>query len=215
MPEPILNRSRVMACIGQGIAAGVPQHVHVNLEGKAGTLTDAFDQAIDGIGCNGSAALRLEYIPAAGLSCSSRRARSSSPRIGWAAGLPFLARRTCKVAARSNSTCDHSRSHNSTARSPCRYATRIRVASRCPWRPLRAVLISVSTSDGVRYSRGRKSLLLGRVGVWRRVRTDRFSLFGWTNCKCAVIGFFPRPFCRLTGQGALSGKLLSGWRGKC
>ena len=41
--------------------------------------------------------------------CSSRRARSSSPRIGCAAGLPFLARRTCNVAVRSNSTWDPAR----------------------------------------------------------------------------------------------------------
>ena len=27
-----------MPCIGQGVAAGVPQHVDVNLEGKAGAL---------------------------------------------------------------------------------------------------------------------------------------------------------------------------------
>lgn len=44
----------------------------------------------------------------------SRRARSSSPRIGWAAGFRFLLR-TCSVASRPHSTCDHSRSHSSPA----------------------------------------------------------------------------------------------------
>jgi hypothetical protein len=30
-----------------GITAGVPQHVHMHLEGKAGALADALNQAID------------------------------------------------------------------------------------------------------------------------------------------------------------------------
>jgi hypothetical protein len=49
MAEPILNGSRVVALIGQGIAAGVTQHVDVNLERKAGALANALDQAIDGV----------------------------------------------------------------------------------------------------------------------------------------------------------------------
>ena len=69
--------------------------------------------------------------------------------------------------------------------------------------------MSLSTSDGVRYSRGRNSLLLGRVGVRRRVRTDRFSLLGRTNCRCAVIGLFPRCLCPLTGQSVFSGHLTA------
>ena len=78
-------------------------------------------------------------------------------------------------------------------------------------RPFRAALISFSISDGVRYSRGRKSRLLGRVGIARRLaRTDRFSLFGRTNCSCAVIGLFPRDLPRLTGQGIFSGHFSAG-----
>jgi hypothetical protein len=38
MAEPILNASRVVADIGQGIAAGVPEHVGVNRKGEASTL---------------------------------------------------------------------------------------------------------------------------------------------------------------------------------
>jgi hypothetical protein len=45
MPEPILNCSRVVAGVGQSIAAGVPQHVDVNFEGKTGALADALDEA--------------------------------------------------------------------------------------------------------------------------------------------------------------------------
>jgi hypothetical protein len=56
---------------------------------------------------------------------------------------------------------------------------------------------------------GRNSLLLGRVGIRRRARTDRFSLFGRTNCRCVVIGLFPRFSRELTGQGALNEQLIS------
>jgi hypothetical protein len=43
MSEPVLNCPRVMPCIGQCVAAGVPQHVDVNLEREAGPLADALD----------------------------------------------------------------------------------------------------------------------------------------------------------------------------
>ena len=60
MAEPVLNCPRVVARIGQRIAAGVPEHVHVNLKREAGTFADAFDQAIDCIGCKRGTALGLE-----------------------------------------------------------------------------------------------------------------------------------------------------------
>jgi hypothetical protein len=44
-------------------------------------------------------------------------------------GVPFLTRRTCSTAAL-NSTWSHRRSQSSAARSPCRKASRIMVASR-------------------------------------------------------------------------------------
>jgi len=51
--------------------------------------------------------------------CSRLSARSSSPRIGWALGVPCLTRRTCSVAVL-NSTWSQRRSTNSEARKPCR-----------------------------------------------------------------------------------------------
>ena len=48
--QPILNGPRVVPGVGQRVTAGVPQHVHVDLERKAGALADAFDKAIDGVG---------------------------------------------------------------------------------------------------------------------------------------------------------------------
>jgi hypothetical protein len=38
--KPIVNASRVVAGIGQGEAAGVPEQVGVDREGEAGVLAD-------------------------------------------------------------------------------------------------------------------------------------------------------------------------------
>ena len=62
MAQPILDCSRVVACVGQCIAAGVPQHVNVNLEREAGALANALDQPIDGIGGEWGATLGFEYV---------------------------------------------------------------------------------------------------------------------------------------------------------
>jgi hypothetical protein len=43
MAKPILNCPRIVPRIGQRIAAGVPQHVNVNLEWEAGAPADALD----------------------------------------------------------------------------------------------------------------------------------------------------------------------------
>ena len=67
MTKPILNCSCVMPGVGQRVAAGVPQHVDVNLKREARTLADALDQAIDSVGGEWGAALSLEHIAAAGL----------------------------------------------------------------------------------------------------------------------------------------------------
>jgi hypothetical protein len=48
--EPILNASRVVSGIGQGIAASVAEHVSVNRKREAGALINALDQPVDGIG---------------------------------------------------------------------------------------------------------------------------------------------------------------------
>ncbi len=41
MPEPILNGPRIVSRIGKSIAAGMSEHVDVNIVVEAGTLTDA------------------------------------------------------------------------------------------------------------------------------------------------------------------------------
>ena len=46
MAEIVLDRPRVLAVVGQLVAAGVPQHVAVNEEGKARSLTSTSDHAL-------------------------------------------------------------------------------------------------------------------------------------------------------------------------
>jgi hypothetical protein len=46
MAEPILNGPRVAAGIGQGVAAGVPEHVGMDGKGEASARTDALDEPI-------------------------------------------------------------------------------------------------------------------------------------------------------------------------
>jgi hypothetical protein len=57
MAEPILDASRVMARIGQGVAASVAEHVGMDQKAEAGALADALDQAVDGVGRERTTAL--------------------------------------------------------------------------------------------------------------------------------------------------------------
>ena len=43
MAEPILNGARVMALVGQRVAAAMAEHVRVNQEGESGALANALD----------------------------------------------------------------------------------------------------------------------------------------------------------------------------
>jgi hypothetical protein len=49
MSEPILNEPRIVPRVGHRVAAGMPEHMRVDLEGESGALADALDQAIDGV----------------------------------------------------------------------------------------------------------------------------------------------------------------------
>jgi hypothetical protein len=70
MPEPILNSARIMALVGQRVAAAVAQHVSMYGEGEAGTRAYALDQAVHGVGCERAVALggedkrRFRELPA-------------------------------------------------------------------------------------------------------------------------------------------------------
>jgi len=61
MPKPILDRPRIVALAGQGVATGMSEHVGVNLQRQAGTLTDALDKPIDGIRRKWATALGREH----------------------------------------------------------------------------------------------------------------------------------------------------------
>jgi hypothetical protein len=84
------------------------QHVGVDWKGEAGARADALDEPIDGIRRERPAALggedegRVRALPA---QLAQRSHLVAAQRM--ALGLPFLARRTCSVAARLSSTCDH------------------------------------------------------------------------------------------------------------
>jgi hypothetical protein len=56
MAEPILDASRVVAGIVQGVAAGVAKHVDVHWEGEAGAYADALDEPVHRIGRERAAA---------------------------------------------------------------------------------------------------------------------------------------------------------------
>jgi hypothetical protein len=66
MAEPVLDASRVVAGVGQGVAAGMAEHVSVDRKGEAGAAADALAQPIDGIGRERAAALRGEDEGAVG-----------------------------------------------------------------------------------------------------------------------------------------------------
>jgi hypothetical protein len=61
VPKPILDQPRVMARVGHSIAAGMAEHVGVNLEGEATSFANALDEAVDGVSGERPAALRLEH----------------------------------------------------------------------------------------------------------------------------------------------------------
>jgi len=60
MAEPVLDQPRVVAGIGQGVAAGAAQHVGMDPERQLGALANCFDEPINGVSRKLTAALGLE-----------------------------------------------------------------------------------------------------------------------------------------------------------
>ena len=60
MAEPVLDQPRVMAGIGQGVAAGVAQHVGMDPEPQLGARANGFHEAINGVSRKWTAALGLK-----------------------------------------------------------------------------------------------------------------------------------------------------------
>src|SRR5215469_7253472 len=60
MAEPVLDQPRVVAGIGQGVAAGVAQHVSMDSERQLGARANGLHEAVDGVSGKRAAALSLE-----------------------------------------------------------------------------------------------------------------------------------------------------------
>jgi hypothetical protein len=112
--------------------------------------------------------------------CSRRRARSSSPRIGCVLGVPFLIRRTARVAALKIALIP-TQVHQLTRPQTMPVADQDHGLSRWPQRLPLTTFCSRSTSPSVRYSRVRSWAFLRRRGV-----TVRFLAVGDTSFRCAV-----------------------------
>src|SRR5262245_32461923 len=60
--EPCLQRPRIVPGIGQGVAAGVPQHVREDREGHPGAPAEALEQRAEALGRHWAAALAGEHV---------------------------------------------------------------------------------------------------------------------------------------------------------
>src|SRR5262245_57976118 len=60
--EPCLQRPRIVPGIGQGVAAGVPQHVREDGEGHTGAPAEALEQRAEALGGHWAAALTGEHV---------------------------------------------------------------------------------------------------------------------------------------------------------
>ena len=81
MAEPVLDQPRVMASIGQGVAAGVAQHVGMDPEWQLGALANGFHE-VTASAVNGPPRSVSKIKAPVVLRCSSRSMRNSSPRMG-------------------------------------------------------------------------------------------------------------------------------------
>ena len=80
--EPVLDEPCVMTCVGQGIAAGVAQHVSMDPERQLGALPNGFTRRLTASAVNGPPRSVSKTNAPVVFRCSSRSMRNSSPRIG-------------------------------------------------------------------------------------------------------------------------------------
>ena len=81
MTEPVLDQPRVMAGIGQGIAASVAQHVSVDPERQLGARAKGFHEAINGVSGNGPPRSVSKMKAPVVFRCSSRSMRQRKLRL--------------------------------------------------------------------------------------------------------------------------------------
>ena len=82
MAEPVLNEPCVMTRVGQGIAAGVAQHVSMDPKRQLGALANGFHEAVDGVRRERTPRSFSKTNAPVVFRCSSHSMRNSSPRIG-------------------------------------------------------------------------------------------------------------------------------------
>jgi hypothetical protein len=173
-----------MTRIGQGIAAGVAQHVSMDPERQLGALANGLHEAVDGV--------RRERPPA--LSLEDERTRRIPLQLAQHAqfiapdrmnrGLAVL--RPTDVQRRIATPFDLRPFQVGDFDGPQNRGERPRGSG---WRrggpPQLAAAINFSTSSGVRYSRVRISAFGLRVGTFRKM------LFGSTTRRFGTISIFP------------------------
>ena len=86
--EIVLDGPRIVAVVGELVAAGVPQHVDVNREAELGPFANVLDLPIERIWREWCAAFAGEHNLVCGpwSARSLQSARNSLPRIGCVAG---------------------------------------------------------------------------------------------------------------------------------
>src|SRR5215471_8529860 len=94
--EIVLQGASIVAVIGQLEAAGMAQHVWMDGERHPGGLAKALDEVMEAHRADSPRSLTNTWTSLGFSRRSLRRARISSPRIGWTLGVPRLALRTCK-----------------------------------------------------------------------------------------------------------------------
>ena len=132
-----------MSLIGQCEPAGVTQHVRMALERQSRLEASRFIIRANPAVVKGPARSLVKMNGDLGSCsrCKRRKARSSSPMIGWVLGVPCLTPRTCRVAV-AKSIWSHRRSTSSDTRKPCRHATVHQAPTRhaevqgTEWRPV-------------------------------------------------------------------------------
>ena len=100
MAEIGLQGAGVVPLVRQLVAAGMPQHVRMRLEAELCHVPARSIMRANPAGLNGAPRSDVNTNGDFG-SCSRwsrRRARNSSPRMGWVLGVPCLTLRTCRLA---------------------------------------------------------------------------------------------------------------------
>jgi hypothetical protein len=101
VPEVGLQGAGVMSLVGQGVAAGVSEHVRVRFEPELGFGACSLDHAGKPCGGEWRAPLGSEHEGRLGLLFAlepPKAAQLVPPRIGCVLGVPFLTPRTRRVA---------------------------------------------------------------------------------------------------------------------